>query len=80
MSELTHEQLWHVCQRKPGDYEPYGKRKRLKGTTMLSDCSGGMQVVPHPDRPRLTGLGRLRQFRESSRRTPHVRASGLPGI
>jgi hypothetical protein len=41
MAELTHEQLWKVCQRKPGDYEPYGKRKRLKGTKILSDCSGG---------------------------------------
>src|ERR1700692_3058357 len=41
MAELSHEQLWHVCQRKPGDYEPYGKRKRLKATTTLSDCSGG---------------------------------------
>jgi hypothetical protein len=26
MAELTHEQLWHLCQRKPGDYEPYGQR------------------------------------------------------
>ena len=26
---------------KLGDYEPYGKCKRLKGTTILSDCSGG---------------------------------------
>jgi hypothetical protein len=41
MADLTHERLWHVRQRKPGDYEPYGKRKRLKGTTILSDCSGG---------------------------------------
>jgi hypothetical protein len=32
MAELTHEQLWQVCQRKPGDYEPYGKRKRLTAT------------------------------------------------
>jgi hypothetical protein len=41
MAELTHEQLWEVCQRMPGDYEPYGKRERLKGTMILSDCSGG---------------------------------------
>jgi hypothetical protein len=41
MSELTHEQLWKVCQRKPDDYEPYGKRKRLKGTVILGDCAGG---------------------------------------
>ena len=44
MSELTYEELWRVCQRKPGDYEPYGKRKRLKrlkGTVILGDCSGG---------------------------------------
>ena len=32
LAELTHEQLWQVCQRKPGDYEPYGKRKRLTAT------------------------------------------------
>jgi hypothetical protein len=37
MAELTHEQLWHACQRKPGDYEPYGRRKRLTA----SDCSCG---------------------------------------
>jgi hypothetical protein len=41
MAELTHEQLWHVCKVKSGDYEPYGKRKRLKGTVILGDCSGG---------------------------------------
>jgi hypothetical protein len=41
MAELTHEQLWHVCQPKADDYEPYGKSKRLKATTILSDCSGG---------------------------------------
>jgi len=23
MAELTHEQLWKVCQRKPGDFELY---------------------------------------------------------
>jgi hypothetical protein len=43
MAELTHE-LWQVCQRKPGDYEPYGKRKRLTATRpalILGDCSGG---------------------------------------
>jgi hypothetical protein len=31
LAESTHEQLWQVCQRRPGDYEPYGKRKRLAG-------------------------------------------------
>jgi hypothetical protein len=36
MAELTDEQLWHVCQGKVGDYEPYGKRKRLKAATILS--------------------------------------------
>jgi hypothetical protein len=44
MAELTHEQLWHVCQRKPGDYEPYGKHNRLTATTpaqIAGDCSGG---------------------------------------
>jgi hypothetical protein len=30
MAELTHEQLWKVCQPKQCDYEPYGQRKRLK--------------------------------------------------
>src|ERR1700677_29567 len=44
MAELTQEQLWKVCQRKPGDYEPYGKHNRLTATRpvlILSDCSGG---------------------------------------
>jgi hypothetical protein len=44
MAELTHEQLWHVCLRKPGDYEPYGKHNRLTATTppqIASDCSSG---------------------------------------
>jgi hypothetical protein len=43
MAELTHEQLWQVCQRKAGDYEPYGKRKRLTATRralILGYCSG----------------------------------------
>src|SRR6202041_2853247 len=44
MSELTHEQLWKVCQRKPDDYEPYGKRKRLKGTVISGDCAGGSKA------------------------------------
>ncbi len=37
MAELSSEQLWHVCQRKPSDFEPYGQRTRL---TAL-DCSCG---------------------------------------
>ena len=37
MAELANEQLWHVCQRKPSDFEPYGQRTRL---TAL-DCSCG---------------------------------------
>jgi hypothetical protein len=41
MAELTHEQLWHICQRKPGDYEPYGKRNRLMAGQIGGDCSGG---------------------------------------
>jgi hypothetical protein len=41
MGELTHEQLWQVCQRKPGDYEPYGKRNRLMAGQIGGDCSGG---------------------------------------
>ena len=43
MAQLTHEQLWHVCQRKAGDYEPYGKHNRLTATRpalILGDCSG----------------------------------------
>ena len=43
MAELTHEQLWHVCQRMPND-EPCGKCKRLTATLpalILSDLSGG---------------------------------------
>jgi hypothetical protein len=44
MAELTHGQLWQLCQRKRGDYEPYGKRKRLtpsRPALILGDCSGG---------------------------------------
>jgi hypothetical protein len=41
MAELTHEQLWHICLRKPGDYEPYGKRNRLMAGQIGGDCSGG---------------------------------------
>jgi hypothetical protein len=44
MAELTHEQLWQVCQLKPGDYEPYGKHNRLTATRpaeIASDWSGG---------------------------------------
>jgi len=37
MPDLTHEQLWRVCQRKASDFEPYGERKRLTA----SDCSSG---------------------------------------
>jgi hypothetical protein len=64
MAELTHEQLWKVCQRKPGDYEPYGKHNRLTTTRpalILSDCSGGCKWYHTLNRPCLTGLGRLRQ-------------------
>ena len=43
MAELTHEQLWQVCQRKPGDYEPYGQRVR----SVLTDCSSGCKWF-HP--------------------------------
>jgi hypothetical protein len=41
MAELTHEQLWQVCQRKPVDYEPYGKRNRLLAGQIGGDCSSG---------------------------------------
>lgn len=41
MADLTHEQLWHVCQCKAGDYEPYGKRNRLLAGRIGGDCSGG---------------------------------------
>jgi len=52
MAELSHEQLWHVRQREPGDYEPYGKRKRLtaRQPALIVGVLGGMQVVPHPER------------------------------
>jgi hypothetical protein len=39
MAELSHEQLWHVRQREPGDYVPYGKRKRLTARQIWGDCS-----------------------------------------
>ncbi len=39
MAELSHEQLWHVCQRKPSDFEPYGERRRLT-------ASGSAPVTP----------------------------------
>ena len=44
MAELSHEQLSQVCLRKPGDCEPYGKRKRLTASRpaqIAGDCSGG---------------------------------------
>ena len=34
--ELCHQQLWQVCKRLPGDYEPYGTQERVMG-----DCSSG---------------------------------------
>jgi hypothetical protein len=43
MAELSHEQLWHVRQRKPSDFEPCGKRPRLTA----SDCSCGCKWI-HP--------------------------------
>jgi hypothetical protein len=39
--ELSHKQLWHVYQRRPGDYEPYGKRDRLIAGQIGGDRSGG---------------------------------------
>jgi len=51
MAELTHEQLWHVCQRKPGDYEPYGKRNRLMaGRTCLAGLGRLRQFGESPCR------------------------------
>jgi hypothetical protein len=40
MAELTHEQLWLICLRKPGDYESYGQRKRLMAGQIVGGCSG----------------------------------------
>jgi len=37
MAELSHDQLWQLCQRLPGDYEPYGTQNR----ETFGDCSGG---------------------------------------
>jgi hypothetical protein len=37
LAELTHQQLWTVCERKPSDLEPYGQRRRWAAT----DCSAG---------------------------------------
>lgn len=37
LTDLSHEQLWDVCQRKATDFEPYGQRTRLTAT----DCSCG---------------------------------------
>jgi hypothetical protein len=49
MGELTHEQLWKVCQRKPGDYEPYGKHDRLTATRpalILLPWTGAFAAIP----------------------------------
>src|SRR6266567_5823327 len=72
LAELSHEQLWLVCQRKPSDFEPYGQGVR----STASDCSCGCKRYHNAERTCLPRLGRLWQSPESSRRTSHVRASG----
>jgi hypothetical protein len=52
--------FWVTLRRKPGDYEPYGKRNRLMAGQIGGDCSGGCKVVSHPERTSIAGLGRLR--------------------
>lgn len=49
MAELTHAQLWQVCQRKPGDYEPYGKRKRLTPTrpALIGRLLRALPITPY---------------------------------
>jgi hypothetical protein len=42
LAELSHEQLWHVCQRKPSDFEPYGQANALDNERLLRR----LQVVP----------------------------------
>jgi hypothetical protein len=39
-----------------------------------------LPVVPHPERTRPLGPGRVRQSPEPSRRTPYVRAPRLLGV
>jgi hypothetical protein len=53
MAEPAHEQLWRVCQRKPGEFEPYEERVRLAAT----DCFGGCKVVPHPETKLVSAAG-----------------------
>ena len=63
MSELTHEQLWHLCERKPDDYEPSGKRNRVMVSQIGGDCSGRSKWFHTLSRPASPGLGRLPQSR-----------------
>ena len=67
MAGLTHEQLLHVCQRKPGDFAPYENARNWPDRSLLR-----MLVVPHAERRCLQRLERLPQSPESSRWTPHV--------
>src|ERR1700722_2316362 len=39
MAELTHEQLWKVCQRKLGDCEPWEAQAADSGATAPGDAS-----------------------------------------
>jgi hypothetical protein len=45
LAELTHEQLWQVCQRQPDDYEPYGKRTRLTDIRCWSERTSSHSSV-----------------------------------
>ena len=76
MAELSHEQLWHVCQRKPSDFEPYGERKPVTG----SDCSGGCKWFHALSGGASRHWGVCGNPPESPRRAPDVRAHGLPHI
>jgi hypothetical protein len=76
MAELSHEQLWHVCLRKPSDFEPLWRSPAIDGERLLFR----LQVVPSDEWRCLTGLGRLRESGKPSCRTPDIRASRLPRI
>ena len=42
MSRATHEALWEVCQKLPGDYDPWGQNKRWADNSQsYPDCSCG---------------------------------------
>lgn len=73
--ELSHEQLWRVCKRLPGDYEPYGDTGARDGRLLKR-----MQVVPHFEGTGRLRLGCLREPEKPSRRTLNLRASRLSDV